>query len=69
MGFNKRIFSLSVLSRYFKEDEENGIGKSIGKTDGFIFNDEESRIIVDLWIRGKKDEARQKLKDVLRIIS
>ena len=68
MSFNKRIFDIDLLVRYYREDPEIAICKAIGKTDCFIFYDEESREIVDLWIEGKIEEANEKLKKyVLRI--
>ena len=42
MGFNLRIFSIEMLASYYKNDKINGIGKAIGKTEGFIFTDNKS---------------------------
>jgi hypothetical protein len=59
MGFNKRYFSMEMLANYHKGDREFGIEKAIGKTDGFIFTDEGSKEVLDLWMEGKKEEARK----------
>lgn len=68
MGFNKRYFNIDMLSRYYQEDPENGVTRAVGKTEGFIFEDEQSRKVIELWSKGKMDEANQILEEhVFRI--
>lgn len=62
MGFNKRIFDMDLLVRRFKHNPETAIDEAIGKTDAFIFRDEESRKIVYLWLDGKETEANKRLE-------
>lgn len=69
MGFNKRIFNTVMLLNYHSCDRENGIENAIGKTDGFIYEDEISQKVIKLWIVNSKEEARKILDDVLRIIN
>jgi hypothetical protein len=70
MGFNKRIFSMEMLSNYYLRDNVSGIHLAIGKTDGFIFRDKLSSKVVDLWCSGNEDEARKIMEEyVLRIPS
>lgn len=68
MGFNKRYFSMEMLANYHKNDRSTGIQRAIGKTDGFIFMDNGSKQVLDLWHEGKEEEARNILDEyVLRI--
>jgi len=68
MGFNKRYFNIDMLSSYYQEDPENGVTRAVGKTEGFIFEDEQSRKVIELWSQGKMDEANQILEEhVFRI--
>lgn len=59
MGFNLRIFSIDMLVSYYSTDKDNGIGKAIGKTEGFIFTDNKSSKVVKHWRKGNKEKAIQ----------
>ena len=59
MGFNLRIFSIGMLVSYYNGDKDNGIGKAIGKTEGFIFTDNKSSKVVKHWRKGNKEKAIQ----------
>lgn len=59
MGFNLRIFSIDMLVSYYNGDKNNGIGKAIGKTEGFIFTDNKSSKVVKHWRKGNKEKAIQ----------
>jgi hypothetical protein len=68
MGFNKRYFSMEMLANYHKGDRQLGIEKAIGKTEGFIFDSDDSQKVIELWSKGEKEQARKLLDDyVLRI--
>lgn len=68
MGFNKRYFSMEMLGNYHRGDRINGIQQAIGKTDGFIYKNDGSSKVIDLWFSGKKEEARKIMDEyVLRI--
>ena len=68
MGFNKRVFSMQMLANYHRGDREFGIEKAIGKTDGFIFECDGSKSVIDLWFEGEKEKARKILDEyVLRV--
>ena len=68
MGFNKRFFSMEMLANYHRGDRTNGIQQAIGKTDGFIFKDDGSSKVLDLWFNEKHEEARKIMDEyVLRI--
>jgi hypothetical protein len=57
MGFNKRHFNIDKLTAYHDKDNINGLTDCIGKTDAFLFQDEISREIINLWISGEKTKA------------
>lgn len=57
MGFNLRTFSIEMLVRFYQADKIEGIGKAIGKTDGYIFADNKSSKIVKHWLKGDKEKA------------
>lgn len=59
MGFNLRIFDIKMLASYYNSDKDNGIGKAIGKTEGFIFTDNKSSKVVKHWRKGNKEKAIQ----------
>ena len=59
MGFNKRCFNIEMLVKYYMNDPIKGIETAIGKTDVFIFCDEESQVIIDLWVEGKIKETKE----------
>ena len=63
MGFNSRIFSIEMLVRFYQNDKIEGIGKAIGKTDGFIFADSKSSKIVKHWMKGNKEKAIQIIEE------
>lgn len=68
MSFNKRIFTLEMLISRHKESPENSIESCVGRTDGFIFKDAESKEIITLWSDGKREEAYKLLEEhVLRV--
>ena len=70
MSFNKRYFDMNLFADYYEEDKINGVSNCIGKTEIFIFQDNESREVVDLWENGKKQEANKLIqKHVSRITS
>ena len=57
MGFNLRIFNIEMLVKFYQQDKIEGIGKAIGKTDGYIFADNKSSKIVKHWLKGNKEKA------------
>lgn len=63
MGFNKRIFNMRMFSRAYQENPETAIVRTVGKTDGFIFQDDLSRTIVELYYSDREDEANLLLKN------
>jgi hypothetical protein len=68
MGFNKRFFSMKMLSGFYNNNREDGINEAIGKTEGFIFEMDGSMEVVDSWMDGDKEKARKMMDDyVLRI--
>lgn len=69
MSFNKRFFSIDLLVNFYINYEELAIEKAIGKIDGFIFRDEESHRIIDLWVNDKKEESIKMLKDYVRRVT
>ena len=75
MGFNKRIFNAEMLLEHHLEDRKNGVSRAIGKTDGFLFEDDVSRKVIEMWLKGERKEARKLLDNmkkeshVLRIAS
>jgi hypothetical protein len=59
-----------MFSRAYDENPETAIEKTIGKTDGFIFQDDLSKTLVDLYFDGQEKEANLLLKNyVLGIIT
>ena len=68
MGFNKRIFNIDKLAMYYRQDPINGITNCVGRTEGFIFEDEISHRVIDLWSKNREEEANKILEEhVLRI--
>jgi hypothetical protein len=68
MGFNKRIFNIEMFANAYKRSPEKAISNVIGKTDGFIFQDDLSKQIVDLYFSGEERRANLIIEDyVLRI--
>lgn len=68
MGFNKRIFKIEMFANAYKRSPEKAISNVIGKTDGFIFQDDLSKQIVDLYFSGEERKANLIIEDyVLRI--
>jgi hypothetical protein len=59
MGFNLRTFNIDMLVSYYNTDKDNGIGRAIGKTDGFIFTDNKSSKVIKHWRKGNKERAIQ----------
>lgn len=59
MGFNLRTFNIDMLVSYYNADKDNGIGRAIGKTDGFIFTDNKSSKVIKHWRKGNKERAIQ----------
>ena len=57
MGFNLRTFDIEMLVRFYHVDKIEGIGKAIGKTDGYIFADNKYSKIVKHWLKGNKEKA------------
>jgi hypothetical protein len=57
MGFNLRTFNIEMLVRFYQVDKIDGIGKAIGKTDGYIFADNKSSKIVKHWLKGNKEKV------------
>jgi hypothetical protein len=57
MGFNKRVINIKMFVEEYKKDPENAISNVIGKTDGFIFEDNLSVKIVDLFISEDRENA------------
>jgi hypothetical protein len=61
---------MDLLVRRYNDDPENAIENAVGKTDGFIYTDEKSREIINLWLDGKEEKANKELKEyVSRIAS
>jgi len=48
-----------MLLSYYKADKDNGIGRAIGKTEGFIFTDNKSSKVIKHWRKGNKEKAIQ----------
>jgi len=68
MGFNKRIFNIEMFVNAYTRFPEKAISSVIGKTDGFIFQDDLSKQIVDLYFSGEERKANLIIEDyVLRI--
>jgi len=68
MGFNKRIFNIEMFANAYKRSPENAVSDVIGKTDGFIFQDDLSKQIVDLYFSREEDKANLIIEEyVLRI--
>lgn len=63
------MFSIEMLMHRYSEDPATALEKAIGKTDGFIFLDNISMEIINCWLDGKHDEAREKLKEHVSRIS
>ena len=57
MGFNKRYFNMEKFAMYYKEDPKNGITKCVGKTDGFMYDNDETKSVLDLWNENEIDQA------------
>jgi hypothetical protein len=63
MSFNKRIFNMELLVSKFRENPTDAIENVIGKTDGFIFEDDLSAEIICMWLEDKEDEANKLLEE------
>jgi hypothetical protein len=63
MGFNLRTFNIEMLTKFYLDDKIEGIGKAIGKTDGFIFADKKSSRIVNNWLKGNREKATQIIEE------
>jgi hypothetical protein len=67
MSINRRYVRLETLQNLFKK-EDPAVDKFINSTDSFIFLDSISSDAIGLWMEGKKEESRKKIKEyVLRI--
>ena len=69
MGFNKRFFSMEMLSIFYNRNPETGIGECIGKTEGFVYEDSGSSQVINLWRTGKKEAAKKIMEEYVSRIA
>jgi 5,10-methenyltetrahydromethanopterin hydrogenase len=67
MSFNRRYVSAEILKNLF-EREDSVVDNFVNASDSFIFLDNVASDAMNLWVEGKKEESRKKIKEhVLRI--
>jgi hypothetical protein len=62
MSFNRKYLDLKKLHHLFEKGEVE-VEKFFVKADSVIYLDDFSSEVMNLWVSGKKEESKQKLKE------